>query len=541
MVKGDIKDIIVKFIFTVLGIISGFAFYAVFDHYPDFRGLLFAIFVLMALVAILVTENVRYRIKFDNSIKEITKQIKTIENGNFKIENNDKSRIEINKLFEAIEGIRKNLKGRLIIKSAALDIINTLATNIELESLIDVVMVRLVEEMGSNWGVFYLYNKQTGKMELKKSLGLSKNIYKEFDVTVGEGIIGLTAQTLEVKIFRDIPADTKFENKTFLGRIIPKNVMTVPITNGEELKAVIAFGSIYDFTEEQLKLIDLLRNYIGFSVSNCVAYEKTQRLTKELQFQNQLIQNMNDELEKKVNERTDFLNSIINSIDEYAIISIDKKGYITTWNKGAELIRGYKAEEVIGRHISYVYENDLEEKKYLAEHFEMAAKEGRFIEKRWQIRKDGTKYFADIVVTPIFSAAGELTGFTNITKDITSIRNLEQMLYDEKAYNDKLIKNSNTAVLFIDLNGVITNSNTLAQKLLTPLGTELEGKQFCEFFVEKERMDKNIKNVCMSSGMGEFINELYYKQDGIEKLKIKALSVSRGEEGSGVLVYLLKE
>ena len=542
MVKGHVKDSIIKLIFAMLGLISGFLFCFVFVYYPDFRVFLFAVLALAILFVLLLIEKIKNHIRFETHIKNITKSMKNAESGNIKIEPTEEEK-EINGIsavYDSVENIRKNLKEKLIIQRAALDIINTLATNIELESLIDGVMARLVEEMGSNWGVFYLYNKQTGKMQLKKSLGLSKNIYKEFDIAIGEGFIGLTAQTKEIKIFRNIPEDTKFENKTFLGKILPKSVLAVPVTNCDELRAVIAFGSIYDFSDAQLKLIRLLKNYLGFAVSNCLAYEKTQRLTKELQFQNQLIQNMNDELEKKVGERTDFLNGIIDSIHEYMIVSVDKGGFIVTWNKGAEAIRGYKAEEVIGNHISCIYD-DTEQKEKLSDYFDIAKKEGEFTVNEWQTRRDGTKYYADVVVTPIYGKTGDLKGFTNITKDITFVKNLEKKLHEEKAFNDKIIKSNCNAIVLINSDGKILNYNTVSQRLLVPRDIEISGKQFSDFFLEKESLTRNMRNICLSSGMGEFVNELYYKHEEIEKLRIKAISIGNGSESAGVLIYLMQE
>lgn len=543
MRKGYIKDSIIKVMFTILGLVSGFLFCFVFLYYPNFRVFLLAVFAVAVLFVLLLIEKLRYHVRFETHIKNITQHMKNAESGNIKIEPSEEEKeIEgMDMFYSSIEHIRKNLKEKLIIQRAALDIINTLATNIELESLVDGVMPRLVEEMGSNWGVFYLYNKQTGKLQLKKSLGLSKNIYKEFDIAIGEGFIGLTAQTKEIKIFRNIPDDTKFENKTFLGKILPKSILSVPVTNCGELRAVIAFGSIYDFSDAQLKLIRLLKNYLGFAVSNCLTYEKMQRLTKELQFQNQLIQNMNDELEKKVGERTDFLNGIIDSIHEYMIVSVDKDGFIVTWNKGAELIRGYKAEEVIGKHIACVYENDMEKREKLSDYFDTAKRDGEFTINEWQIRKDGTKYYADVVVTPIYGKTGDLKGFTDITKDITFVKNLEKKLHEERAFNDKIIKSNYNAILLIDSDGKILNYNTISQRLLVPREIEISQKQFSDFFLEKESLNRNIRNICLSSGMGEFVNELYYKHEEIEKLRIKAISIGNGSESAGVLIYLMQE
>lgn len=540
MHNDETREVISKIIFILIGLIFGFLFFQIYFFYPNYRGILFIFTTLLFLIMALLFERVTYKTRFSNKIEMITSDIKSYSEGNEIIKPTLGVNKEINNLYSAIEELRRNLKRKHRLLQAVLDLENTLAVNIELNKLIDVLLPRLVEETDSNWGVFYTYNKMTDKLELEKSVGLSKNVYKEFDVEMGEGLIGIAAKTKGIHIKKNIPPDTAFENRTFLGKVIPKNIMTVPIFDKDELMAVIAFASIYDFNEDQVAVISLLGNYLGFTISNCMTYERTQRLTKELQFQNELIQNMNDELELKVSSRTDFLNSIIDSIKDYLIISVDKDGYVTTWNKGAEEIKGYTAEETIGNHITLFYETQ-EGKENVLQSYDLALKEGKFSEIGWCTRRDGTEYYADIVISPIFDKSGELQGYTNITKDITVTKNLEKKLIYEKAYNEKIIESSKRALLFTDKDGIIINANKMAVDFLVPEGIDIIGKGIYEFFVDKDILEKNIISICSASGRGESVGELLYKHDEIKRLKIDASATNSEIDNKGVLIYLSAE
>lgn len=537
--RNDVRDIIVKIFFIVFGCFIGAAFLGVYKFFPSYIGVLIALVLAVSVLAILVTERIRYRIKYEHKMDIVTEEVKRSsaageDNGILETEDDC-----VKRLYGAVDTARRKYRRRIKIQHVVIDLINTLAVNIELDNLVDVVLTRLVEETNSNWGVFYLYNTNSDKLELKKSIGLSKNIYREFDVDMGEGFIGMTAVSRTFKVYKNIPKDTVFDNKTFLGRIIPKNIMSVPVCNENELKAVLAFGSMYDFTDEQIEIVSVLRNYMGFAVNNCMVYQRTQRMTKELQFQNQLIQNMNDELEKKVVERTDFLNSIINSIEDYIIISTDKDGYITTWNKGAEKIMGYDAKEVVGRHVSNISSENEKEREVVWRYYETARDEGCFSSYGWQFKKDGTKYFADTTITPIFDKNGDLQGYTNITKDITSTKDLEQKLISEKAYNEKLVENSTRALVYTDRNGIIINYNRLSQSVLAPEGTDMRGKGIFEFFVGGEFVEKNIKRICATAGKGEFVAELLYKHEGYSSIKLTAAATGEDDsENAGVIIYV---
>ncbi|HEX3105771.1 MAG TPA: PAS domain S-box protein [Terriglobales bacterium] len=118
----------------------------------------------------------------------------------------------------------------------------------------------------------------------------------------------------------------------------------------------------------------------------------------------------------------------VEAVRDYAIFMLDPSGRITTWNNGAERIKGYKPWEIIGQHFSVFYpEEDLKSRKPWHE-LEVAAEEGRFEDEGWRLRKDGTRFWANVIITAIKDESGRLLGFGKVTRDLTEKRRAHQEL-----------------------------------------------------------------------------------------------------------------
>ena len=116
---------------------------------------------------------------------------------------------------------------------------------------------------------------------------------------------------------------------------------------------------------------------------------------------------------------------LVESVRDYAIFALDPDGYVLTWNRGAERLKGYRAEEIIGRHFSAFYpEEDLAARKPWWE-LEVAARDGRFEDEGWRLRKDGTPFWANVVITALREPDGTLRGFAKVTRDLTERRAAE--------------------------------------------------------------------------------------------------------------------
>ena len=130
--------------------------------------------------------------------------------------------------------------------------------------------------------------------------------------------------------------------------------------------------------------------------------------------------------EEELRQSTEIFQLLVSSVRDYAIFMLDPQGNIATWNLGAERIKGYRPEEIIGRHFSNFYgEEDRRDRKPERE-LEIACRDGSVEDEGWRIRKDGTRFWANVVITAVYDAQGKLRGFAKVTRDITERKHAEE-------------------------------------------------------------------------------------------------------------------
>jgi PAS domain S-box-containing protein len=123
--------------------------------------------------------------------------------------------------------------------------------------------------------------------------------------------------------------------------------------------------------------------------------------------------------EEALQEKDEKLRLLIRGVKDYAILMLDPDGRVTTWSDGAERIKGYRADEIIGEHFSRFYPPDAIAQGKPALELKIAAAEGRFEEEGWRVKKDGSLFWANVVITPLRDRTGRLRGFGKVTRDIT--------------------------------------------------------------------------------------------------------------------------
>jgi len=124
---------------------------------------------------------------------------------------------------------------------------------------------------------------------------------------------------------------------------------------------------------------------------------------------------------------------LVESVRDYAIFALDPTGHIISWNAGAERLKGYRPDEIIGRHFSIFYPQQKLDERFPEYELEVARREGRVEDEGWRIRKDGTRFWAGVVITALRDATGELVGFAKVTRDLTERRAAhEQALADAR-------------------------------------------------------------------------------------------------------------
>ena len=142
--------------------------------------------------------------------------------------------------------------------------------------------------------------------------------------------------------------------------------------------------------------------------------------------------------EEALREREERLRLIIDGVRDYAIFSLDPHGNVTSWNAGAQAIKGYTADEIIGQHFSRFYTPEDVARKWPAHVLESAERWGRFEDEGWRVRKDGTRFWANVVIAALRGNDGRLRGFAKVTRDLTARRRIEALQETERRLKDFL-------------------------------------------------------------------------------------------------------
>jgi PAS domain S-box-containing protein len=174
---------------------------------------------------------------------------------------------------------------------------------------------------------------------------------------------------------------------------------------------------------------------------------------------------------------------LVESVRDYAIFMLDPRGSILTWNEGARRLKGYSADEIIGRHMSVFYPQEAIDRQWPQHELEVAERAGRFEDEGWRIRKDGTRFWANVVITPIRDDDGVLLGFSKITRDLTERRENEDRLRESEEKFRLLLEGvEDYAVYMLDPEGRVTSWNAGAQRITGYAAAEILDQSFERFY-----------------------------------------------------------
>lgn len=179
---------------------------------------------------------------------------------------------------------------------------------------------------------------------------------------------------------------------------------------------------------------------------------------------------------------------MISGVRDYAIYFLDPVGHVSSWNAGAERFKGYRAVEIIGHHFSVFYTPEDREAGLPERALRTALTEGKFEQEGWRQRKDGTRFWASVVLDPIFDQAGEHVGFVKITRDISERKaNQEALLESERRFRLLVQGVTDYALFMLSPEGIVTNWNAGAERIKGYTEMEIVGRHFSCFYTEEDR------------------------------------------------------
>ena len=177
---------------------------------------------------------------------------------------------------------------------------------------------------------------------------------------------------------------------------------------------------------------------------------------------------------------------LVESVDEYAIFALDPDGFILSWNAGAQRFKGYTAEEVIGKHFSIFYPPEKIEEGWPEYELREAARVGRFEDEGWRVRKDGSRFWANVVITALHDPDGRLVGYAKVTRDLTERRLAEEALRESEERFRLIIEGvKDYAIFMLDPTGHVSTWNEGARRLKGYTADEIIGQHFSVFYPDE--------------------------------------------------------
>jgi PAS domain S-box-containing protein len=179
---------------------------------------------------------------------------------------------------------------------------------------------------------------------------------------------------------------------------------------------------------------------------------------------------------------------LIEAVTDYAIYMLDPSGIVSSWNPGAQRFKGYTPSEIIGQHFSLFYTEEDKQAGIPARALETAMREGQFVSEGWRVRKDGTRFWASVVIDPIRRSTGELVGFAKITRDLTERKVAEEALKQSQEQFRLLVQGvTDYAIYMLDPTGLVTNWNLGAQRIKGYGPDEIVGAHFSKFYTPEDQ------------------------------------------------------
>ena len=179
---------------------------------------------------------------------------------------------------------------------------------------------------------------------------------------------------------------------------------------------------------------------------------------------------------------------LVESVTDYAIYMLDLGGHITSWNAGAQRFKGYAEQEILGQHFSRFYGEDDRAAGLPERALATAASEGKFEGEGWRVRKDGTRFWAHVVIDPIRDGSGQLVGYAKITRDLSERRAAEQALRRSQEQFRLLVHSvTDYAIYMIDAEGHVISWNAGAQRIKQYTPAEILGEHFSRFYRPQDR------------------------------------------------------
>lgn len=209
---------------------------------------------------------------------------------------------------------------------------------------------------------------------------------------------------------------------------------------------------------------------------------------------------------------------LLSSVTDFAIYMLDLDGNVSSWNRGAERVKGYRAEEILGKHFSIFYTQEERDAQTPQRTLSIALARGRYESEGTRVRRDGTLFWASAVIEPIRDDSGAIVGFAKVTRDITERKRTQEALHESEQRFRLLVQGvSDYAIYMLSPEGIIENWNVGAERIKGYAEQEVLGSHFSRFYTEEDRkLGKPAVGLAVAATEGRYESEGWrVRKDGV--------------------------
>jgi PAS domain S-box-containing protein len=241
-----------------------------------------------------------------------------------------------------------------------------------------------------------------------------------------------------------------------------------------------------------------------------------------------------DNVPQPLSANAEIFRRLVESVRDYAIFMLTPEGVIASWNNGAQLIKQYSAAEAIGKHFSIFYLPDAVASGWPEEELRRSLRDGRIEDEGWRVRKDGSRFWANVIISPLLDASGTLLGYSKVTRDLTERRRHEEQLREREERLRLIVDGvKDHAMFLLDPSGRIESWNPAAHKVLGYAPSEIVGRDAAILYPTQERNSGRPQaELAAAAHAGGFHSQAWkIKADGTEVWTDGAISAIRDSDG----------